>query len=118
MPPGVANVTAQRFRRARDQRANLLWSDRGCVEFPNAGSEREWRNRQTRTVQVRVSERTWGFNSPLAHSGELASDLGLYTSGRGPSSSKVLEGLLSLSEAGGEAVHGRPLHGRGDVGSA
>ena len=29
---------------------------------------REWRNRQTRTVQVRVSERTWGFNSPLAHS--------------------------------------------------
>jgi hypothetical protein len=27
----------------------------------------EWRNRQTRTVQVRVSERTWGFNSPLAH---------------------------------------------------
>jgi hypothetical protein len=28
---------------------------------------REWRNRQTRTVQVRVSERTWGFNSPLAH---------------------------------------------------
>ena len=31
---------------------------------------REWRNRQTRTVQVRVSERTWGFNSPLAHSHE------------------------------------------------
>jgi hypothetical protein len=24
----------------------------------------EW---QTRTVQVRVSVRTWGFNSPLAH---------------------------------------------------
>ena len=32
--------------------------------------EREWRNRQTRTVQVRVSERTWGFNSPLAHKQE------------------------------------------------
>jgi hypothetical protein len=31
------------------------------------GFTREWRNRQTRTVQVRVSERTWGFNSPLAH---------------------------------------------------
>lgn len=29
---------------------------------------REWRNRQTRTVQVRVPERAWGFNSPLAHS--------------------------------------------------
>ena len=28
---------------------------------------REWRNRQTRTVQVRVPERVWGFNSPLAH---------------------------------------------------
>ena len=28
---------------------------------------REWRNRQTRTVQVRVLERVWGFNSPLAH---------------------------------------------------
>ncbi len=30
-------------------------------------AEREWRNRQTRTVQVRVLERVWGFNSPLAH---------------------------------------------------
>src|SRR5699024_8043700 len=28
---------------------------------------REWRNRQTRTVQVRVPARAWGFNSPLAH---------------------------------------------------
>lgn len=28
---------------------------------------REWRNRQTRTVQVRVLEIGWGFNSPLAH---------------------------------------------------
>jgi hypothetical protein len=28
------------------------------------GRVAEW---QTRTVQVRVSERTWGFNSPLAH---------------------------------------------------
>ena len=33
-----------------------------CARFT-----REWRNRQTRTVQVRVPERTWGFNSPLAH---------------------------------------------------
>ena len=31
---------------------------------------REWRNRQTRTVQVRVPERVWGFNSPLAHHDE------------------------------------------------
>src|SRR6266516_1004039 len=28
------------------------------------GQVAEW---QTRTVQVRVSVRTWGFNSPLAH---------------------------------------------------
>ena len=28
---------------------------------------REWRNWQTRTVQVRVPVRAWGFKSPLAH---------------------------------------------------
>ena len=28
---------------------------------------REWRNRQTRTVQVRVPVMEWGFNSPLEH---------------------------------------------------
>lgn len=28
----------------------------------------KWRNRQTRTVQVRVPARAWGFNSPLEHS--------------------------------------------------
>src|SRR5262249_11971785 len=33
---------------------------------------REWRNRQTRTVQVRVPERAWGFNSPLAHAGGVS----------------------------------------------
>src|SRR3954462_241412 len=33
-----------------------------CPSSP--GQVAEW---QTRTVQVRVSERTWGFNSPLAH---------------------------------------------------
>ena len=27
----------------------------------------EWRNRQTRRIQVPVSERTWGFKSPFAH---------------------------------------------------
>ena len=34
--------------------------------FASLGQVAKW---QTRTVQVRVSERTWGFNSPLAHSG-------------------------------------------------
>ena len=42
----------------------------GCTAghvLTSSGCSREWRNRQTRTVQVRVPERTWGFNSPLAH---------------------------------------------------
>jgi len=34
------------------------------VFFRRLGQVAEW---QTRTVQVRVSVRTWGFNSPLAH---------------------------------------------------
>ena len=29
----------------------------------------EWRNWQTRRIQVPVSERMWGFKSPLAHHG-------------------------------------------------
>ena len=32
-------------------------------------SSREWRNWQTRWLHVPVFERTWGFKSPLAHSG-------------------------------------------------
>ena len=31
----------------------------------------EWRNWQTRRIQVPVSERMWGFKSPLAHLGVL-----------------------------------------------
>jgi hypothetical protein len=38
----------------------------------NATGEREWRNWQTRTVQVRVPVRAWGFKSPLAHRGLIA----------------------------------------------
>ena len=37
---------------------------------------REWRNRQTRTVQVRVPVMEWGFNSPLAHE-ETADPFGI-----------------------------------------
>ena len=36
----------------------------------------EWRNWQTRRIQVPVSERTWGFNSPLAHDPLLLRDRG------------------------------------------
>ena len=37
---------------------------------------REWRNRQTRTVQVRVTVMEWGVNSPLAHD-ETAAPFGI-----------------------------------------
>lgn len=39
-----------------------------------SSSWREWRNWQTRTVQVRVPERAWGFKSPLAHHLKTGSD--------------------------------------------
>ncbi len=35
--------------------------------IPGWRDSREWRNRQTRWLQVPVPERAWGFNSPLAH---------------------------------------------------
>ena len=53
---------------------------------------REWRNRQTRTVQVRVPERAWGFNSPLAHITTTAP-------GSGPGPSSVMPGRRSVAEA-------------------
>jgi hypothetical protein len=37
-----------------------------------AGFKGEWRNWQTRRLQVPVSEKMWGFKSPLAHHGVLA----------------------------------------------
>src|SRR5437764_11759542 len=37
------------------------------------GRVAEW---QTRTVQVRVSVRTWGFNSPLAHHPQIPVEQG------------------------------------------
>ena len=42
----------------------LAWD---TLHWLNYWAAREWRNRQTRTVQVRVPERAWGFNSPLEH---------------------------------------------------
>ena len=38
----------------------------GLVSWPTCHSG-EWRNWQTRRIQVPVSARTWGFKSPLAH---------------------------------------------------
>ena len=43
--------------------ANPIDDRVGFATF-HSGRVAEW---QTRTVQVRVSVRTWGFNSPLAH---------------------------------------------------
>ena len=40
-----------------------------------SGATSEWRNWQTRQPKELVSERTWGFKSPLRHSGNLRSDL-------------------------------------------
>ena len=50
-------------------------------------SLREWRNWQTRTVQVRVPVRAWGFKSPLAHQSDESS----IVSRRHVSSSTVTE---------------------------
>ena len=36
----------------------------------------EWRNWQTRRIQVPVSERMWGFKSPLAHERGFPTELG------------------------------------------
>ena len=55
------------------------FGERRAAGLTSSRFKREWRNRQTRTVQVRVSERTWGFNSPLAHVSGPGDDLGLYS---------------------------------------
>jgi hypothetical protein len=49
-----------------------------------SGHPGEWRNWQTRRIQVPVSERMWGFKSPLAHRRRLAEDT--HGTGRGEGS--------------------------------
>ena len=78
-------------------------------------SSREWRNWQTRWLQVPVPERVWGFKSPLAHSRKTAPDQGFYVPDQGSFSLHVLRYVLSLSEMRREAVCRRLLHRRGDV---
>ena len=60
---GVVGSAAEGFGVGRIMRRGALT---GVLMFMQS-VRREWRNRQTRTVQVRVPERAWGFNSPLAH---------------------------------------------------
>ena len=55
---------------------------------------------QTRWLQVPVPARAWGFKSPLAHTNEMAPDLGFYLSGRGPFVLEVLEKVLSADPEG------------------
>jgi hypothetical protein len=38
-----------------------------CWKLKASLNSREWRNWQTRWLQVPVLERAWGFKSPLAH---------------------------------------------------
>ena len=48
--------------------AKLNWLYGASVSHDDS---REWRNWQTRWLQVPVLERAWGFKSPLAHEGKL-----------------------------------------------
>ncbi len=61
------------------------------LTFLSSGRVAEW---QTRTVQVRVSERTWGFNSPLAHGEE-----GKSPCGRPGSPSDLTDPAIVVSQA-------------------
>src|SRR5262249_19208662 len=56
-----------------------------------AWSTREWRNWQTRRIQVPVAARLWGFKSPLAHSPRPVRDLG----SRSPRGTRGLRGSTS-----------------------
>src|SRR5690242_17914629 len=62
--PGQRWYRDSTMRAIRGDRIEARWENlRASVSVP-LGRVAEW---QTRTVQVRVSVRTWGFNSPLAH---------------------------------------------------
>ena len=69
--PGVTRATSATFCQDVPAPAKLYHAAITYVAMGYVGScsELKWRNRQTRTVQVRVPERAWGFNSPLEHSG-------------------------------------------------
>src|SRR5699024_522993 len=63
----VCPLMRGRMHDSRPNRVNLL---RHAIA---ACTTREWRNRQTRWLQVPVPARAWGFNSPLAHKEEAMS---------------------------------------------
>ena len=51
---------------------HLPWRPSRRLASLGRSTRGEWRNWQTRWIQVPVSERTWGFKSPLAHQGAPA----------------------------------------------
>ena len=59
---------------------------------------REWRNWQTRTVQVRVPVRAWGFKSPLAHHEKAPEASGAFFR---PRSRRPARGLLNREQPPG-----------------
>src|SRR5579885_2554086 len=58
--------TVQRIQRVRPPRRRVRrWAVAPLRSRPCCSGE--WRNRQTRWLQVPVTARSWGFKSPLAH---------------------------------------------------
>jgi hypothetical protein len=66
-PRGIAGRPPGHDGRARRTPGLACVAGAGGRLLPCALRPGEWRNWQTRTVQVRVSFWTWGFKSPLAH---------------------------------------------------
>ena len=74
------------------------------LRVASTGRSGEWRNWQTRRIQVPVSERMWGFKSPLAHRGVPTKLIGSYRQNplhAGPSSGS---GGMSALHRGGPDV--------------
>ena len=79
----LRNALANAPSTRRSRRCSNFWSPMVSRSVPRAPStlvargagrlpcppccSGEWRNRQTRWLQVPVTERSWGFKSPLAH---------------------------------------------------
>jgi len=107
---------ARDCRAVRD--AGLLEMRRTSAAIVSATGE--WRNWQTRRIQVPVSARTWGFKSPIAHL-EVPGQLGCVEPGRpdfyrtsiGVSRAHLRRGRASQTAGGSRS--GLPFPGRPQV---
>src|SRR5690554_3393007 len=74
-------------------------------------SLREWRNWQTRTVQVRVPVRAWGFKSPLAHQTKRRPEWGAFSlaSALPRHSALIPHRLIGLVDGSITAEHQEPV---------